>query len=268
MEELRARYETLRTTSDELTRRYQEIVSRLRDAQTGDVRLTMREWRALSIESDDLGDQLINMHPEIIQNLVEQRRISDDPLSVSIVLEGAYLNRIDLTGANLEGANLKNAELNNSILAGANLRGANLERVDLEDANLEGADLEGANLKSSVLSFANFEGANLHGAILTNVNIDFVELTEEQLDSIIVDDYWEEEELDEHNWEELDEHYWEEEELDEHEYQPMRGVAYEIHNAFDKFEMIKEQYLALINQNDVDIGGDIYTYIERVLPKI
>ncbi len=68
----------------------------------------------------------------------------------------ANLNRADLSGAYLYGADLSGAYLNRANLSGAYLYGANLYGANLSGANLSGADLYGANLY----------GANLSGADL------------------------------------------------------------------------------------------------------
>ena len=61
------------------------------------------------------------------------------------------LSRVDLSGADLRGANLSRVDLR-----GANLRGADLSEANLSRANLRGADLRGADL-----SEANLSGAKL-----------------------------------------------------------------------------------------------------------
>jgi uncharacterized protein YjbI with pentapeptide repeats len=101
----------------------------------------------------------------------------------------AWLERADLTGANLrgailshanlEGANLERAHLERANLAGANLRGANLSH-----ANLEGAHLERANLEGAILSNANLAGANLDGAYLEGVSLDGVDLEGVNLEGV------------------------------------------------------------------------------------
>jgi len=73
------------------------------------------------------------------------------------------IQRIDLHGANLTGANLLTVDLS----AGANLTGA-----DLRDANLTGAYLTYADLRG-----ANLRGANLTGAFLARTNLTEAYLT-------------------------------------------------------------------------------------------
>ena len=91
-------------------------------------------------------------------------------------LEGAYLYKTDLEGANLKEANLKeaylyNANLEGANLIGANLKGANLYNANFEEAYLEGANLEGANFEEAYLEGANLKGANLKGANLEGANL-------------------------------------------------------------------------------------------------
>ncbi|WP_257998862.1 pentapeptide repeat-containing protein [Fischerella thermalis] len=90
-------------------------------------------------------------------------------------LQGAKLERADLSGVNLSNANLTGADLEKANLSNANLSGANLTNADLEEANLTGAnlkganfqraDLEDANLTNADVTGANFQGADLYGVI-------------------------------------------------------------------------------------------------------
>lgn len=84
--------------------------------------------------------------------------------------------KLNLRGAQLQGANLEGVMLDNALLVDADLRGTNLRnsvllgsnlmQADLTDANLDGADLTGAHLMG-----ANLTGANLLGAGLVEVNL-------------------------------------------------------------------------------------------------
>ena len=82
-------------------------------------------------------------------------------------LPGVFLDSMDFSGANLEGAYLAQAFLPYVDLSHANLRGANLAGAVLSHARLEAADLSGANLKGTTL-----KGAVVVGADLTGVGID------------------------------------------------------------------------------------------------
>ncbi|AOJ10362.1 pentapeptide repeat-containing protein [Burkholderia mayonis] len=93
--------------------------------------------------------------------------------SMRAAIELAYTQNIDLSGANLSGANLSDA-----YLSGANLSDANLSGANLSDANLSGANLSGANLSDAYLSGANLSGANLSGANLSDAYLSDANLSD------------------------------------------------------------------------------------------
>ena len=134
---------------------------------------------------------------ERLLGLLEQRRDSNDPLSIPInfvganleglvvgdyaYLEGANLARANLKNADLSGFTLRDANLESAILTNANLTNAGLENANLEGADLEGADLRQAHLERANLTRVNLEGADLRsvglgGAILTNANLQHANL--------------------------------------------------------------------------------------------
>ena len=84
-------------------------------------------------------------------------------------LSNLDLQRVYLTGKNLEntsftGANLIYSRLGNACLRNADLSKANLERADLSNADLSQADLSGANLHGAKLNGTNLTNANLSNA--------------------------------------------------------------------------------------------------------
>jgi uncharacterized protein YjbI with pentapeptide repeats len=79
-----------------------------------------------------------------------------------------YGENLDLSGANLRGAQLRGAKLQGANLFDADLRGACLERADLKEACLMDANLEGADL-----SYANINGANLENADMRRANLKY-----------------------------------------------------------------------------------------------
>ncbi|MEX0268594.1 pentapeptide repeat-containing protein [Leptolyngbyaceae cyanobacterium UHCC 1019] len=105
---------------------------------------------------------------------------SDNP-SIEVNLSnanliGAELWRVNLNGANLTGANLSKADLSRADLITANLTRAILIEANLIDANLLGANLTnanliGADLRMAQVSSANFAGANLTRAYIEGWNI-------------------------------------------------------------------------------------------------
>jgi len=83
-------------------------------------------------------------------------------------LSKAQLQEVDLSNAQLQGANLKCVKLQGANLINAQLQGVDLEDAQLQGANLEGAQLQGANLKGVRLQRTNLKGAQLQGAYLSS----------------------------------------------------------------------------------------------------
>ena len=78
-----------------------------------------------------------------------------------------WLVGIDLSEANLVGANLYEANLTEANLSGANLTGA-----DLSNASLSGANLTGANLEIASLARANLIGAKYNSMTVWPAHFD------------------------------------------------------------------------------------------------
>jgi uncharacterized protein YjbI with pentapeptide repeats len=241
-----------------------------------------------------------------LNELLEQRRNSNDPTSIHIEFRNADLRNANLQGANLEGANLESVDLEGANLEDANLIHANLDDANLEDANLQdanlsiasvthaflrnanlqsatlietnfsftelvsanlvGADLFGADLSDSILTRANLSGAHLHFTDFTHADLEDTIFThasvhrsvfdranvEDAIDLIIDDD-------DEHDdFEGVDDDVIHQ--VNQINNQP-RGAAYEVHEAFARFEPKKNDFLAIINQPNKQYG-DIYNYIQ------
>lgn len=94
--------------------------------------------------------------------------------------------KMDLSEANLCGADLRRAHLDSTNLSEANLRGADLSRADLTRADLKGAqlneaDLSGADLRWAHLSWTNFRKANLRAADLRETDFRKAHLREADL---------------------------------------------------------------------------------------
>lgn len=98
-------------------------------------------------------------------------------------LEGAFLNKTLLVGANmssikgfqvnmsdaeLDSASLKYAELDEAIAPGANFTKANLHKASLVLADFNGANFSNSKLRKAKLWGANLSGANFSGADLTD----------------------------------------------------------------------------------------------------
>ena len=99
-----------------------------------------------------------------------------------IDLSGADLVGANLRGADLVGANLRRAYLRDADLVGADLRDADLVGANLRDADLRGADLGGANLRDADLRGANLRDADLGGADLGSAS--FARITVRQLQCV------------------------------------------------------------------------------------
>lgn len=90
---------------------------------------------------------------------------------VGVDASDAFLQEIDLNGANLLRANFRSADIRGGSFAGsqlefavltsANLRSADLQRADLGNANLQDSDLFGADLRQADLTGAHFSKADL-----------------------------------------------------------------------------------------------------------
>jgi hypothetical protein len=96
-------------------------------------------------------------------------------------LRGANLIRVILSGANLSGATLQGAGLRQADLRGANLIRANL-RTFLSRANLSGAKLVRADLYGAFLIRANLSRADLMSANLNEADLDFADLSRARLE--------------------------------------------------------------------------------------
>jgi len=108
---------------------------------------------------------------EALQELNEDHQ----PL-VGLDAPDAFLQGIQLSGANLLRCNLQATDLRESHLVGANLefanlRSANFRSGDLHSARLVNADLENADLVGANLAGSDLTGASLKNADLRNINI-------------------------------------------------------------------------------------------------
>ena len=103
--------------------------------------------------------------------VMDEREIVRRYASGQRSFDGAILERANLSGAVLSGADLYKANLSRADLRGADLSGANLHRANLSGANLHGANLCGAELPQASLRWADLGGADLGGADLRRANL-------------------------------------------------------------------------------------------------
>ena len=91
------------------------------------------------------------------------------------------LNFVDLTGAELKGANLSYANLFSAQMNLVNLSGAKLNYAKLDGANLNFADISNADLSSAILGNADLTNASLVEANLTDAFMTNTDLTNANL---------------------------------------------------------------------------------------
>ena len=118
--------------------------------------------RRLKLEDLTEGDNLSLDFTRIED--ADMQGLSVDGLSIRY----ASLWSVNLSNANLKGANFFFSRVNGSDFHGINLEGANLQNVRLHDVNLQNANLSGANLLMTSFS----------GSILDGCRVQFHKFTE------------------------------------------------------------------------------------------
>jgi uncharacterized protein YjbI with pentapeptide repeats len=91
-------------------------------------------------------------------------------------IAGANLREAKLQGANFYQANLQGADLTKAQLRGADLGNTNLQQAHIIEANLQGAILTEANLKGAFLNRTNLQEADLMGAKLQGAHLSYANL--------------------------------------------------------------------------------------------
>ena len=113
-------------------------------------------------------------HPEVKVDL-SKADLSGANLS-EVFLRGANLSKADLSGAKLIEADLSRARLDRANLTRASLRGADLNGADLSGAKAIEADLRQADLIETDLRRIRLNGADLRRANLNEANLHAAEL--------------------------------------------------------------------------------------------
>jgi len=103
-------------------------------------------------------------------------------------LEGATLNDTNFAFSDLSGANLREARMVRSMLGRAVANAANFERANLSSAVLRRASLQRTNLRGANLIEANLGGAYLNGADLTASCLVGASVVEADLSGATLDD--------------------------------------------------------------------------------
>ena len=138
--------------------------------------IASEEWFALLINHDFPTSNVSLVGVDLSNNYLRHKKFNK-----FLNLSGANLNGADLIDAKLSGADLTDTNLTRADLNGADLTDANLTRADLRGADLRGADLNGAHLKDVNLTGANLGGADLSGAKLGGVKLGGADLTDAKL---------------------------------------------------------------------------------------
>jgi hypothetical protein len=139
-------------------------------AESGD-RRKQKHYQAWQVINTAQGKGGSGGRIEALQELNQDHQ----PL-VGLDAPGAFLQGVQLSGANLLRCNLEATDLRDSHLAGAdleyaNLRSANFRSGDLRRANLRDADLQDGDLVGANLAQTDLAGADLENADLRNIDL-------------------------------------------------------------------------------------------------
>jgi hypothetical protein len=124
----------------------------------------------------------LDLHGIIFGNIeILQFAETEDVITKSANLDGAWLERSNLQRANFGRVSMKGASFFQSDLTEATLWVANAEGANFSRANLSRADLYGTVLRDCKLMQARLEGANLDLADLTGINLSMESIGSELL---------------------------------------------------------------------------------------
>jgi uncharacterized protein YjbI with pentapeptide repeats len=104
---------------------------------------------------------------------IQTNEITGIPLfPTSFTMVNGYIigPNVNLSGANLVGANLTNVTLTNANMINSDLSSAVIINAQLDGATLINANIVGANLYNTTFVSSNLNGANLNGALVINTN--------------------------------------------------------------------------------------------------
>ena len=204
----------------------------------------------------------------------------------NIALTELNLDFTDYTGVTFKDALIPNSTFINTQLICANfsdtdLRGSNFQLADLRMAILTGAHLDNAILTEANLKYAHLDNASLRGANLTGADLRYTNLINTDLRGCILNGtlFWgstwgEGTRYDENTMADAVLEAQPDDQMVAIEAPPVylqpqpqfQGVAFEVHNAFDKINM--DRYMEIINTviddtNVADYKRDIIGYVKR-----
>jgi uncharacterized protein YjbI with pentapeptide repeats len=139
-------------------------------AESGD-RVKQRHYQAWQVINTAQGKGGSGGRIEALQELN-----ADKVALVGVDVSSAFLQGLDLHGANLMRSDFGAADLRNSNLDSVNftladLNSANLRNAHLDHANFSQADLRNSDLTGASLAEADFSGAALDNSDLTNADL-------------------------------------------------------------------------------------------------
>lgn len=104
-----------------------------------------------------------------------------------VLLSEVQLTKADLQNIAFDGADLTDAYLVGSDLRGGSFTGAYMDRINLIDANLQGVSLYKASLRNADLQNADLHGVNARDSDFTDANLTEADLTDARLDNAVLD---------------------------------------------------------------------------------
>jgi hypothetical protein len=138
-------------------------------ARPGDSLSSMARARTLTVLTQLSGDRKASVLKFLYEaTLIGKDSSGEHPVRPVVLLSGADLQDVNLSGAILGGADLSYTDLSDANLFLSCLRNADLSWANLSGARLRHAFLEGANLSYATVRGADLSGARLEGTIMPN----------------------------------------------------------------------------------------------------
>ncbi|GEM_PF-6343669 len=124
-----------------------------------------------------------NLQGADLSGLNFERTIFDGAHLEGATLRNARLVKASFVSAHLEGADLFEAQLHNADMRNAWMEGTQLQNASLDGADLSGARLEGANLRYAGLEEAKLKQARFEGADMRSAHLERADLTQALLEA-------------------------------------------------------------------------------------